>query len=241
MEQAQREFIFKLASVDSSKIEFICRNLGILLDLFLPVIQSKTFSESSSSPLNSQPSVRFYISDDDDESSDQNSSSIMRFISLDELAHFYDNHELIDRVLFSYSLVLHAFGWRLHSHQDGTVDRIGKTWKDVYATFDGADMNLKSSLVSAITRILRSLLDFRLRKIAKKFVQFIWEELCAGRLRFLRQTWEFVWVPMILVKGYYHSSEEQEDTECSWNFDESQRELWLNKLVEIEKGSSDDE
>ena len=214
-------FMKEISDNEEKKVKFISENLSFLMNKLTPNIFDNDDQNNSSSP--------------------KEEKELIVNISRDDLSSFFDNPELIDRLLFSYSIILTGFGLRLHDFQDGTVDRLTPFWKEEYQQLDDKndDCTSPSSIrdhrtffIQSFTRLIRSLLDFRLRKITKKLVQFFVEEICEGRLEFLRNVVEFVWMPMVLVTGF------DEET-GKWSFDQEQKKLWLKKLKEAEE--DDDE
>jgi hypothetical protein len=54
---------------------------------------------------------------------------------------------------------------------------------------------------AAVTGMLRALVELRRRRVATRLVEFVWEEMRAERLLFLRSVWALVWAPMALSRG----------------------------------------
>jgi hypothetical protein len=239
-QQQQHNNNILIKEILNDKIGFVKKNFSELFDCLMPVLKTKNQQQEEQQPTKTtNASSSFFIYRHQKEKEQEKDGVVLffntsEFISIDDVAEFLDHPELLDRLLFSYSILLSNFGWRLHDFQTGTVDRISSTWKSEYELLEKDSEKRKSCCIQSVTRMLRCLIDFRLRKIAIKLVHFIWEELCGKRLSCLRNVWEHVWVPMVLV-----SSQDPETKE--WIFDETQKQVWLKKLKAVEENSSDDE
>ena len=108
---------------------------------------------------------------------------------------------LMDRLHYSYMVVLNYFGWRLHDTQVGVVDRHhswANRYKELQQDCDGEGVLLLARYV-VWGRTLRILLEFRLYSFVKRWLLFLLEEFAADRLLFLVAPWEKNWLPLYLA------------------------------------------
>lgn len=112
-------------------------------------------------------------------------------ISFEDWYGIRHDSALMDRVAYSYHIVLHCYGWRLHEQVSGELDR-GSHWRARYAALAQAP-----TAYGRLTSVLRSLLEFRLLRYAAAFLAFLAEEFCQGRLRLLCAVWRTVWFEMV--------------------------------------------
>jgi hypothetical protein len=97
---------------------------------------------------------------------------------------------MLDRIHYSYTILLHYFGWRLHDQETGEVDRHAR-WRERYAQLDQA-----RSVYCVWTRTLRVLLELRMPNYVGRFLRFLLEEFKADRLPWLISIFDDVWWPM---------------------------------------------
>ena len=103
---------------------------------------------------------------------------------------------LMDRMHYSYSVILHFYGWRLHDQETGELDR-HKNWTARYKALED-DPAAVDKYYSYITWILRHLLEFLLTTYAQRLGLFLLDEFGCGRLLLLRGQWDRLWRPMLL-------------------------------------------
>lgn len=128
-------------------------------------------------------------------------------------------HGVMDRVHYSYVVFLRFYGWRLHNEENGVLDR-HRNWEARYRLLVSPDQCCKCSLgggvvcdevvrrwtcddgvpcpYTALTRILKVLLELCFNRYAVNLVAFIIEEMSKGRLLFLQQILESVWFPIVV-------------------------------------------
>ncbi|KAH9598491.1 Opioid growth factor receptor (OGFr) conserved domain [Trypanosoma melophagium] len=117
---------------------------------------------------------------------------------------------MMDRVHYSYVVFIRFYGWRIHDEESGVLDR-HQNWRMRYKTLlQNCKMNNKEEeksvccglgnccFYSALTRILRVLLDLCFTHYAINLVAFILEEMNKGRLLTLQSSLETCWLPQII-------------------------------------------
>lgn len=110
-----------------------------------------------------------------------------------EWANLMRDGALLDRIHYSYTILLHFYGWRLHDQETGELDR-HKNWRSRYdALSDGSAVDC----YAVWTRMLRVLLELKLTTYAARFLLFLLQEMRCGRLRFLQGPWDAVWWPLV--------------------------------------------
>ena len=107
---------------------------------------------------------------------------------------------MMDRIHYSYNILLHYLGWRMHCQETGELDR-HRYWKERYATLEGQLLGkLPNDHVggyNVITPLIRMLAEFRLLVFAKNLLKYVLEEMVNGRLLFLRAAWRDAWIPFL--------------------------------------------
>ncbi|KAK7201211.1 hypothetical protein NESM_000182700 [Novymonas esmeraldas] len=150
---------------------------------------------------------------------------------------------MMDRVYYSYVVLLRFFGWRVHDEERGLVDR-HRGWQARYASLDlhrGAptapaatahDEDERDDIVcgdggasvmhaahdapptyatfdfyaSGLPRVLGCLLDIGFLRLAVRLVEFLLEEMSAGRLVPLQSLVEATLLPMIVDHPHVEAS-----------------------------------
>ncbi|CUE70863.1 Hypothetical protein, putative [Bodo saltans] len=115
---------------------------------------------------------------------------------------------MLDRIHYSYTVMLHFFGWRLHSEETGEVDR-HQNWRARYEILNSSASSLQPSsssssssssslrLYAVWTRMLRVLLELRMPNYVGRWMRFLLEEFKSSRLLFLLPVWDSVWFPYV--------------------------------------------
>lgn len=146
-------------------------------------------------------------------------------LTFPEWINLRSDQSLMDRVHYSYNVLLHYLGWRMHNQETGELDRHAY-WRERYhvleadllAQYSGSGRASTDSAspsqshvatttagsirggiggYTLIIPILRTLIEFRLTVFAKNLLRFVLEEMLKGRLLFLREVWTAVWVPYL--------------------------------------------
>lgn len=97
---------------------------------------------------------------------------------------------LMDRVHYSYTIILQYFGWRIFQQDTFELDR-HTLWRDRYEL-----LQRRPGQYNFLTYFLRSLLDFRLHQLSQQVVRYLVEEFSKGRLNFLTNAWRTCWFEM---------------------------------------------
>jgi hypothetical protein len=128
-------------------------------------------------------------------------------LTFPEWINLRSDQSLMDRVHYSYNVLLHYLGWRMHNQETGELDRHAY-WRERYQILESELLTRYSSGPATtassgiggytlIIPILRTLIEFRLTVFAKNLLRFVLEEMLKGRLLFLREVWTSVWVPYL--------------------------------------------
>lgn len=134
----------------------------------------------------------------------------------------------MDRLYYSYIVLLRFFGWRVHDEERGLLDR-NRAWAERYAALEvfrrSGSGGVEDVAVASpstlppvppayasfdfyrdgLPRVLRGLLDVGFLRLAVRLVEFVMEEVKAGRLLFLLALVEETLLPLIV--GHEHVEE----------------------------------
>lgn len=129
----------------------------------------------------------------------------------------------MDRIYYSYIVLLRFFGWRVHDEERGLLDR-NRAWAERYAMLEmfrahrtqQAEMTPCSALSpplqmppsptyaafnfyeDGLPRVLRGLLDVGFLRLAVRLVEFVMEEIKCDRLLFLLPLVEGTLLPLVV-------------------------------------------
>jgi hypothetical protein len=105
---------------------------------------------------------------------------------------------MLDRIHYSYTIMLHYYGWRLHNEETGEIDR-HQNWRARYEALSSTQTSISSPLrlYAVWTRMLRVLLELRMPNYVGRWMRFLLEEFKNDRLLFLLPVWDSVWFPYV--------------------------------------------
>ncbi|KPI87232.1 hypothetical protein ABL78_3702 [Leptomonas seymouri] len=126
----------------------------------------------------------------------------------------------MDRIYYSYIVLLRFFGWRVHDEERGLLDR-HRAWAERYAQLElyrsncacGEPALAASSpgqlpppptyarynfYEAGLQRVLRGLLEVGFLRLAVRLVEFLMEEMKSDRLLFLLPLVEFTLLPLVV-------------------------------------------
>lgn len=132
-------------------------------------------------------------------------SVIERNISVQQWKGLIRDGPMLDRMHYSYTILLHYFGWRLHNEETGEVDR-HQNWRIRYSSLEGIGDSVAEAdkfahsptdCYAIWTRMLRVLLELRMPNYVGQWLRFLLDEFRSDRLLFLLPVWDTVWFPYV--------------------------------------------
>ncbi|ORC87593.1 uncharacterized protein TM35_000211990 [Trypanosoma theileri] len=199
----------------SDGLELLRVNWELLLWLLMPTVRIEFLSiVKEEMNLNRKKEEKVNVKGDNDDDDDVSTP----ICSLQELLTplmWKDYTQLrepgmMDRVHYSYVVFIRFYGWRIHNEESGVLDR-HQNWKERYKILlenckennNKQDDNIccglkKCCFYSALTHILRVLLDLCFTRYAINLVAFMLEEMRKGRLLRLQSSLEKCWLPQVI-------------------------------------------